>query len=140
LNTAIKLYRAGKVDKLLMSGDNRFIHYNEPQRMRDYAIEHGVAPADIVMDYAGRRTYDSVYRAKHIFGLKSIVIVSQRSHVERALFISRRVGINACGVPADVKSHWNARMAIREIPACVSAAIDVYIRHPKPVMGRRESI
>ncbi|MCE5321985.1 YdcF family protein [bacterium] len=140
LNTAIRLYQAGRVDKLLMSGDNRFTHYNEPQRMRDYAVSHGVAPDDVVMDFAGRRTYDSIYRAKHIFGLSSIVIVSQRSHVERALFISKRIGIDACGVPADVKSHWNARMSFRELPACFSAVIDVYVRHPKPVMGRKERI
>lgn len=140
LDTAISLYKAGKVDKLLMSGDNRFTHYNEPKRMRDYAIQHGVASDDVAMDFAGRRTYDSVYRARHIFGLKSIVIVSQRSHVERALFLSKRLGVDACGVCADVKKHWNAKMTVREIPACVSAVIDVYVRHPKPVMGKKERI
>src|SRR5688572_3809580 len=67
VETAVNLYKAGKVDKLLMSGDNRFVEYNEPEAMRQYALDVGVPDEDIVLDYAGRRTYDTCYRAKYIF-------------------------------------------------------------------------
>lgn len=100
VDTAIKLYEAGRVEKLLMSGDNRFDHYNEPERMREYAIKKGVEPDDVKCDYAGRRTYDSLYRAKHIFGLDEIIIVSQGFHLDRLLFLADAIGIRASGVAA----------------------------------------
>src|SRR5260221_2047315 len=76
VETAAKLYFAGKVEKLLMSGDNRFLNYNEPEAMRQYALALGVPNADIVLDYAGRRTYDTCYRAKAIFGVKDAIVVT----------------------------------------------------------------
>jgi SanA protein len=75
--TAAQLYHAGKVEKLLMSGDNRFIDYNEPEAMRQYALQQGVPNEVIVLDYAGRRTYDTCYRAKYIFGVEDAVLVTQ---------------------------------------------------------------
>lgn len=137
MKTAVDLYKAGKVRKLLMSGDNRFSHYNEPQRMRDYAIGKGVPAQDIVCDYAGRRTYDSVYRAKRIFGIDEMIVVSQGYHLDRSLFLADHIGVNACGVAAPYNS---TRSAMREIPACLGAMVDVYLRHPHPVMGRKENI
>jgi SanA protein len=134
VDTAIKLYKAGKVEKLLMSGDNRFTHYNEPERMADYAIAQGVPAEDIVMDFAGRRTFDSVYRAKHIFGQDRMIIVTQRFHMDRALFICRTLGVKAYGVPG--KYAGSRRSIIREVPAAISAVIDAYILRPTPVMGR----
>lgn len=138
VKTAIKLYKAGKVEKLLMSGDNRVSHYNEPKRMCDYAIRRGVPAEDVVMDYAGRRTYDSAYRAKHIFGLNKMIVVTQAFHMDRALFLCSKVGIDACGVEAAVDGNLKAK--VREVPACLGALIDVSIRHPQPIMGKKEKI
>lgn len=76
VETAVALYKSGKVEKLLMSGDNRFVDYNEPEAMRRYALALGMPEADIVLDYAGRRTYDTCYRAKEIFGMNSALLVT----------------------------------------------------------------
>jgi SanA protein len=84
--TAANLYFQGKVQKILMSGDNRFADYNEPGSMLAYAVELGVPEADIVLDYAGRRTYDTCYRAKKIFGVDNAILVTQRFHLPRAIF------------------------------------------------------
>jgi len=138
VDAAIDLYKAGKVKKLLMSGDNRVSHYDEPTRMMEYAIKGGIPAQDIAMDYAGRRTYDSVYRAKYIFGLNTFIIVSQGDHVERAIFLCKHLGIDAYGLAAD--RHDNAKAKLREFPACVSAIIDVCLRHPIPMMGKKEHI
>ena len=84
VQTAVQLYQQGKVDKLLMSGDNSFVEYNEPEAMRQYALDLGVPEADIVSDYAGRRTYDTCYRAKVIFQVQSAILVTQNFHLPRA--------------------------------------------------------
>jgi vancomycin permeability regulator SanA len=83
--TGADLYFSGKVEKLLMSGDNRFIEYNEPEAMRQFALSVGVPDDAIVLDYAGRRTYDTCYRAKTIFGLDRALLVTQDFHLPRAL-------------------------------------------------------
>ena len=90
MDTAVALYRAGKVRKLLVSGDNRFVDYNEPGAMYDYAVAAGVPPADVVRDYAGRRTYDTCYRAGVIFGVTDALLVTQRFHLPpRAVHVSQ---------------------------------------------------
>jgi SanA protein len=138
VQTAVDLYKAGKVQKLLMSGDNRFVNYNEPQRMMEYAAVHGVPEKDIAMDYAGRRTYDSIYRAKHIFGLKQFIVVTQAFHLDRAIFLCNELGVDGRGVVAPMAP--DARAPIREFLASVAAMFDAYIVHPMPVMGKREKI
>lgn len=137
VDKAVELWREGKCDKLLMSGDNRYVDYNEPLQMRNYAIQRGVPKQAIAMDFAGRRTYDSIYRAQHIFGLSEVIVVTQRFHADRAVFLCDRLGLKACGVQAD-QGDLNA--AIREIPACLLAIVDAYILHPEPVMGDKEPI
>lgn len=87
VDTAIDLYKAGKVQKLLVSGDNRFANYNEPGAMMAYAIAHGVTPADIQPDYGGHRTYDTCYRAQAIFQVQEAILVTQAFHLPRALYI-----------------------------------------------------
>lgn len=141
--TAVDLYQAGKVEKLLMSGDNRFVDYNEPAAMRDYALGLGVPSEDIVLDYAGRRTYDTCYRAKEIFGVDQAILVTQRFHLARALYICQVLGVDALGVPADRRTYsrrallyWNAR----EFIAAFSALWDVHIIQPLPVLGEYEPI
>ncbi|MFN2157905.1 MAG: vancomycin high temperature exclusion protein [Anaerolineae bacterium] len=134
--TAAQLYKAGKVDKLLMSGDNRFIEYNEPGAMRRYALEQGVPDEDIVLDYAGRRTYDTCYRAGYIFGVEDAVLVTQAFHLDRALYTCDKLGIDAVGVAADRREYYSIRFWWwRELAAVTAAWLDLNIRHPLPVLG-----
>jgi len=143
VQSAVELYRAGKVSKLLMSGDNSYIDYNEPGAMREYAISLGIPESDIVLDYAGRRTYDSCFRAKHIFGIKSAITVSQSFHIPRATYICRSVGIEATGFAANniiYRKSSNLYWNIREIPAMLVAAIEVHITKPLPILGNTEYI
>jgi SanA protein len=134
--TAVDLYRTGKVRKLLMTGDNRFVDYNEPAHMRAYALALGVPEEDIVLDYAGRRTYDSCYRARHIFGVTDAILLTQAYHLDRALFTARRLGIDAVGVPADRQPYaFIRRYWWREILATAVAWWQVTVSHPLPVMG-----
>lgn len=140
VRVAVALYQAGKVEKLLMSGDNRVTHYNEPERMRDFAVALGVPVGDIAMDYAGRRTYDSVWRAKRIFGLDRCIVVSQGYHAERAVFLARRLGLAADGVAAPSMGLGGAKAALREYAASVLALADAYLWRPQPVGGRPEVI
>lgn len=143
VQTAVDLYLAGKVDKLLMSGDNRFIEYNEPEAARQYALERGVPAEDIVLDYAGRRTYDTCYRAKHIFGVDSAILITQDFHMERALFLCNWFGVDSAGVVANnryflkrSRAWWN----FRETFAIFQAAWDVLVTKPLPVLGEPEPI
>lgn len=137
--TAVDLYKAGIVQKLLMSGDNRFVNYNEPAAMKTLAIRSGVPAEDIVLDYAGRRTYDSCYRAKEIFGVQRAVIVSQTFHLDRALFLCDAMGIPAVGVSADRAAYGPALRwwELREVAAITAAWWDVNVRHPVPVLGEK---
>jgi SanA protein len=143
VSTAAQLYFAGKVQKILMSGDNRFIEYNEPASMQAYAVELGVPAEDIVMDYAGRRTYDTCYRALHIFGLQNVILVTQNYHLPRALFTCNGIGLKSVGVKADLRvyhtytqGYWN----LREFPATLVAVWQVWVSHPLPVLGNPEPI
>ena len=138
VETAVQLYRAGKVDKLLLSGDNRFPDYDEPGRMMDYAVARGVPAEDIQPDYAGRRTYDTCFRAREIFGLTSAVLVTQEFHLPRALFTCDRLGLDVVGVAADMRSYSRRSIVwstAREIPALLMALVDVTRRVPPPVLG-----
>lgn len=143
VQTAVRLYQQGKVEKLLMSGDNRFIEYNEPGAMRQYALDLGVPNEDIVLDYAGRRTYDTCYRAKHIFGVEQAILVTQPFHMPRALFLCNWFGVESTGVEANnryflkrSRAYWN----FREVFAAFQAAWDVLITKPLPVLGEVEPI
>ena len=141
--TAAKLFFEGKVDKLLMSGDNRFDDYNEPAAMRDYAMRLGVPEAAIVLDYAGRRTYDTCYRARDIFGLDSAILVTQGFHLPRALYTCNALGVEASGVAADMRTYRRLSMAYwhtRETIATIRAILDVHVLQPLPVLGNPEPI
>jgi len=143
IDGAIELYRAGKVQKILMSGDNSSIYYNEPGAMTNYAIEQGIPESDIVQDYAGRRTYDTCYRAKEIFGLESVIVTTQQYHLSRMVFLCEQFGLNTSGVPVKQSDYlinrymmWN----VREVLATVAAYIDIYILKPEPILGSPEPI
>lgn len=143
VRTAANLYFAGKVEKLLMTGDNRFVEYNEPESMRQFAISLGVPSEDIVLDYAGRRTYDSCYRARDIFRLDSVILVTQEFHLPRALYLCNMLGVDAVGVPADIQYYRKISRAIwnlRETLATLDAINDIMYKKPVPVLGDPEPI
>ena len=143
VETAASLYISGKVEKLLMSGDNSFLNYNEPEAMRQYAISLGVPENAIAMDYAGRRTYDTCYRAKAIFGMESALLVTQKFHLPRALFLCNALGLDAYGVEANNRNFWRGSLLIwnfREQLATVGAFLDVYVNSPLPVLGEPEPL
>ncbi len=143
VKTAVELYKSGKVEKLLMSGDNRFVDYNEPEAMRQYAVSLGVPDEAIALDYAGRRTYDTCYRAREIFQVDSAILVTQGFHLPRALFLCNSFGVEAVGVKAD-NYYYLKRLRlvwyIRETLATTQAVWDVYVAHPLPVLGEPEPI
>lgn len=141
VTTAVNLYRAGKVEKILMSGDNRFINYNEPGAMKAFALELGMPEEDIILDYAGRRTYDTCYRAGEIFQLDQAILVTQKFHLTRALYTCNALGLNSTGVEADLRPYRDEGFwSIREIPASLVAFIQVHLTHPEPVLGDKEPI
>lgn len=140
VTTAAKLYLSGRVAKLLMSGDNRFVDHNEPGAMRRFAIQLGVPSEAIVQDYAGRRTYDTCYRANAIFGLDDVILVTQEYHLLRALYTCNMLGVNAIGVAADREDAPYLYGNLREIPATVVAFWQLYVSHPVPILGTPEPI
>ena len=137
--TASDLYHTGVVDTLLFSGDNRRVDHNEPQRMLEFAVRLGVPEQDIVLDYAGRRTWDTCYRARAVFGVERAVVVTQRFHVARALYLCDELGIDAVGIVADRQDYTRRRVIweTREYLALVQAWWDVNVRRPVPVLGER---
>ncbi|RJP53264.1 MAG: hypothetical protein C4583_05015 [Anaerolineaceae bacterium] len=143
VQTAANLYFAGKVEKLLMSGDNRTVDYNEPEAMRQYALSLGVPDEDIVLDYAGRRTYDTCYRARDIFRVNSAILVTQGFHLPRAIYLCNMLGVDGIGVPADIQYYRKISRAFwtfREVLATVGAVNDVMYKKPIPVLGEPEPI
>jgi SanA protein len=143
VQTAVVLYQQGKVDKLLMSGDNSFLNYNEPEAMRQYALERGVPDEDIILDYAGRRTYDTCYRAKHIFQVDSAILITQEFHMPRALFLCNWFDVDSTGVESNNRyflKRYRAIWNFRELFATFHAAWDVLITKPLPILGDPEPI
>lgn len=127
MQAAADLYHTGRVRYLLVSGDNALVEYNEPQRMRDALIALGVDSGRIVMDHAGFRTFDSVVRAREVFGQERFIVVSQRFHTERAVYIAQRLGITAVGYNAADKEGSTLRMRLREKGARVKVFIDLLL-------------
>lgn len=128
---ALNAYNSGKVNYLLLSGDNALQSYNEPRTMRKDLIKGGVDPADIVLDYAGFRTLDSIIRTRKVFDTNDFIIITQRFHCERALFIAMHQGIRAqCYAVPSPKNMLGIR--IREIGARLAALADLYIFKSEP--------
>jgi len=141
--TAVQLHKSGKVKKLLLTGDNHFVNYNEPEAMASFARDLGVPQTDLIMDYAGQSTYDSCYRAKAIFKLNQAILVTQSFHLPRALFICNQLGIDSLGVSADQRKYWVTSFLywqLRELPASLVAILDVWIFKPIPILGNLEPI
>ena len=138
MDAAAELFQAGKVDCILVSGDNRLASYNEPMAMRKALLERNVPDSLIFLDYAGFRTLDSVIRACEVFGQTSYIVVSQRFHNERAVYLATRHGIDAVGYnAADVHAPGAFRVRAREWLARVSACWDVLTRRGPHFLGER---
>jgi SanA protein len=135
--TAAELYHSGKVGWLLMSGSKSGT-YNEPQAMHDYAASLGVPEDAIIMDGAGDRTYDSCYRARSVYNIQSAILVTQSFHLPRALYTCENLGIDAVGVAADRRDYRRSSLVywnLRELPATLSALLEVHILHPHPLVN-----
>ena len=128
VESALLLYNKGKIKRFLVSGDNRTTNYNEPVAMKKYLLERGVPEEDIFMDFAGFDTYDSVYRASYIFEVDSAIVVSQRFHLPRAVYIARSMGLNFYGYNGDRREYeLESRNRFREVAANVKAWIELLI-------------
>ncbi|WP_074823709.1 outer membrane permeability protein SanA [Pragia fontium] len=128
---ALNLYNSGKINYLLLSGDNALLSYNEPITMRKDFMKAGVPASDIVLDYAGFRTLDSIIRTRKVFDTNGFTIITQRFHCERALFIAMHSGIKAqCYAVPSPKNMFMVRA--REVVARLGALTDLYILKREP--------
>jgi SanA protein len=133
IQAAVDLYKAGKIDRIIISGDNSTHQYNEPQDMKDALLQHHIPDSVIYLDYAGFRTFDSVVRCKEIFGQHTITIISQKFHNARAIFIARQNNMVAVGFNApDVNQYAGFKTNIRELFARVKLFIDLFIIDQQP--------
>ena len=120
LKQGVALYHGGAAPKLIMSGDHGTVSYDEVDAMKQYAVDSGIPSADVFMDHAGFSTYETVYRAKEIFGADKIVIVTQQYHLYRALYVAESLGIEAYGVASDYRTYsGQTARDIREVLARV---------------------
>lgn len=147
LLTGINLYEEGIANKILVSGDHTKDDYDEVNVMKNYLKEHGISSENIFMDHAGVSTYDSIYRAKKIFGAEKIVIVTQEYHLHRALYIAKKLEIDVYGVKADRKVYVNQfKREIREILArikdffkCITKSESEYLGEVFPINGNGDN-
>ena len=136
LLTGIELYKSGAAKKIIMSGDRGRADYDEVNVMRAFALEQGVRAEDIFLDHAGFSTYDSVYRAKNIFGAENIIIVSQKYHLYRALYISEKLDVKAAGVSANLNTYGGQlKRDIREIIARDKDFFKCIVKPEAEIMG-----
>jgi len=128
IDATVALYNANKIKFILVSGDNGTIYYNEPDTIKKDLIKAGIPENIIFLDYAGFRTLDSMVRAKFIFGLDKVTVISQKFHNERAIYIAQRKGLNAIGFNAqDLSTTQGMKVQLREYLARVKVFIDVVL-------------
>lgn len=142
MDTAAELYKMGKIDQFILSGDNRTVFYNEPLEMRKALIKRGVPASVITLDYAGLRTLDSVVRSKEIFGQDKITIITQPFHSYRALFISHFYNIDAVAMVAGEPDYdYSIKVRVREYFARTKAILDLYVFKTAPrFLGQKEEL
>jgi vancomycin permeability regulator SanA len=145
ISSAGKLYKLGRVQKLLMSGDNSSEDYDEVTAMQRYAIKLGIPKKDITLDYAGFKTYESCYRAKEIFGVKQAVVVTQNFHLPRAVYLCNHLGIDTEGLGTPDWGSYSQetviRYTVREYLSTIKALWQVHITRPHPTyLGPFEGI
>lgn len=130
VDAAIALYKEGVAPLLLMSGDHSSESYNEVQAMKDYAVEQGVPEACILMDHAGYSTYESMYRAKEVYGINSCIVSTQKYHLYRAVYIGKAVGMDTYGVIADQRSY--AKQTYYDVREAAARCKDFFLSIIKP--------
>ena len=141
IDACVELYQSGKVSRVLISGDNGTKEYNEPEDMKNVLISRGIPSEHITLDYAGFDTYDSVLRANKVFGQQTFIVVSQKFHNQRAVYIARRNGIKAFAYNArDVKKMNGLKTKIREFFACMKAYIEVKLNVNPRYLGAKIEI
>ncbi|MBK7874334.1 MAG: YdcF family protein [Planctomycetes bacterium] len=127
LAQAVELYRAGRVKKLLLSGDHGAERYDEPNAMKRYALEHGVRPEDVFCDHAGFSTWDTFVRARDVFGVTRAIVVTQRFHLPRALYSAKANGIEAQGTQCDARTYQkSAWFEVRELGSRAKAWLQAH--------------
>lgn len=142
IKTAAELYHSGKVEYIIASGDNHTRLYDEPTAMRDSLVGRGVPADKIILDYAGFRTFDSVVRAKEVFGCDSLTIISQSDHNARALYIARNKGIEAVAVAAPLRAgrFVRTRLTLREWLARDKMMLDIWLGREPHFLGEKIEI
>ncbi len=141
ISATVQLYKAGKIKNIVISGDNSKKNYNEPEDMKNELIKHGIPENRIYLDFAGFRTYDSVFRMKEIFGQDKFTIISQEFHNQRALFIANSLKLNAIGFNAkDVNAYNGFKTKIREKFARVKVFIDLIFDKKPKFLGEKIEI
>jgi len=134
--TAIEIYKLGKVRKILISGDHGTSEYDEVNTIKDYLLRKGVKSEDVFTDHAGFDTYDSIYRARDIFEVDSMVIVTQKFHLPRAVYIANSLGVESVGIVADKRIYIDKeRSAIRESIARIKASLNVIFNAQSKFLG-----
>ncbi len=136
IETCVNLYKSGKVQYIIVSGDNSKTNYNEPEDMKQELLKNGIPDSCIYLDFAGLRTFDSVIRAKEIFGQSRFVVVSQKFHNQRAICIGRRYGIEVYGLNApDVDAFNGFKTKLREYFARVKMFLDFWVNQTPKYLG-----
>jgi len=136
IDAAVELYNAGKIEFILISGDNGQIEYNEPKTIRDDLIKYGIPNSKIYLDYAGFRTWDSIIRAKKVFGESEFTVISQKFHNQRAIFIGMRSKMKLVGFNAkDVPKNYGSKTRLREIFARIKLILDILINKQPKYLG-----
>jgi SanA protein len=138
IDAATELYKSGKIESIIVSGDNSVKGYNEPEQMKLDLIANGIPAEKIYEDFAGFRTLDSVVRAKEIFGQNKVIFISQKFHNERAVFLAKKHGIEAFGYNAkDVNKYAGLKTNLREYLAKAKAYLDIWF-HVEPKFGGKK--
>ena len=141
INATIKLYKAGKIEYVLVSGDNGSIYYNEPTTIKKDLVKRGIPGEKIFLDYAGFRTLDSMVRAKFIFGLDSVTVISQQFHNERAIYLAEKKGLMAIGFNAKgISGKQGIKVQFREYFARVKVFIDLLLNTQPRFYGEKIEI
>jgi SanA protein len=141
IEQAAALYKAGKVNHLIVSGDNETVYYNEPEKMKQALIENGVPASAITLDLSGFRTLDSIVRCKYVFGINSVTIITQKFHGYRALFLCNYNDLEAIVVTTQsLHDKGSLSVLLREYLARFKAVLDLYILHTVPKKIDRKEV
>ncbi len=141
INAAVELYKSGKIKYIIVSGDNSTKYYNEPLDMKRELLKQGIPDSAVYLDDAGLRTFDSVVRAKEIFGQSTYIIISQNFHNQRAVYLARHFGIEAYGYNAkDVSEFYGLKTKVREFFAKSKVFIDIIFGVEPKFMGRKITV